>query len=321
MNYSECLTYLARLGHELRGVKFGLEAITAILASLGDPHKKYRTAIVAGTNGKGSTAAILASILERAGCRTGLYTSPHLVRVNERIRVSGAEIADEDFARAFSLIVTTVDRLLEDRRLEHRPSFFEFLTATAFQHFATARIDFAVLEVGMGGRLDATNVTDPLVAVITNIDLDHQQFLGTTRAAIAGEKVGVIRPRRPVVSTNVLPEAAEVIRRRCAEPDSRRGLLPGPHLSPARQVSGGKRRGGGVRRLAALSGGREDSALGHRRRPARGALARPAGGGGAPAAGGARRRAQSRRRAGSCRVRERAPGGPASAAGLRLHAR
>ncbi|MBI1941400.1 MAG: bifunctional folylpolyglutamate synthase/dihydrofolate synthase, partial [Acidobacteria bacterium] len=164
MNYSECLTYLARLGHELRGVKFGLEAITAILASLGDPHKKYRTAIVAGTNGKGSTAAILASILERAGCRTGLYTSPHLVRVNERIRVSGAEIADEDFARAFSLIVTTVDRLLEDRRLEHPPSFFEYLTATAFQHFATARIDFAVLEVGMGGRLDATNVTDPLVA-------------------------------------------------------------------------------------------------------------------------------------------------------------
>ncbi len=220
MNYSECLAYLADLGHELRGVKFGLEAITSILASVGDPHKQYRTAIVAGTNGKGSTAAILASILQRAGHRTGLYTSPHLVRVNERIRVDSAEVSDEDFARAFARVRRTVDRLLEECRLEHRPSFYEYLTATAFEHFAGARIDIAVLEVGMGGRLDATNVTDPSVAIITNIDLDHQEFLGTTRAAIAGEKAGVIRARRPVVSTNTLAEAAEVIRRRCAELDA-----------------------------------------------------------------------------------------------------
>jgi len=217
MNYSECLTYLAQLGHELRGVKFGLEATTRILAELGNPHKRYRTAIVAGTNGKGSTAAILASILQRAGYRTGLYTSPHLIRVNERIGVNAAEVSDEDFARAFSLVAATVDRLLEEGCLEHRPSFFEYLTATAFQHFAAAQVDFAVLEVGMGGRLDATNVTDPSVAVITNIDLDHQEFLGTTRAAIAAEKAEVIRPQRPVVSTNAPGEAAEVIRRRCAE--------------------------------------------------------------------------------------------------------
>jgi dihydrofolate synthase/folylpolyglutamate synthase len=217
MNYSECLSYLADLGHELRGVNFGLEAITRILAGLGDPHRRYRTAIVAGTNGKGSTAAILASILQRAGYRTGLYTSPHLIRVNERIAVNAAEVSDQDFARAFTQVAATVDRLLEEGRLEHRPSFFEYLTGTAFQHFAAAQIDIAVLEVGMGGRLDATNVTEPSIAVITNIDLDHQEFLGTTRTAIAGEKAAVIRSRRPAVSTNPPGEAAEVIRRRCAE--------------------------------------------------------------------------------------------------------
>jgi dihydrofolate synthase/folylpolyglutamate synthase len=217
MDYFECLSYLATLGHELRGVRFGLEAITTILASLGHPHRQYPTAIVAGTNGKGSTSVILASVLEHAGYRTGLYTSPHLVRVNERIQINGREISDEDFAQSFSEIQQTVDGLLEQKSLEFRPSFFEFLTATAFLHFARAAVDFAVLEVGMGGRLDATNITEPRVAVITNIDLDHQEFLGTTHAAIAWEKAGVIKPGRPVVSACVHPEAAEVIRRRCAE--------------------------------------------------------------------------------------------------------
>jgi len=217
MDYSECLNYLAALGHELRGVRFGLEAITTILSSLGHPHRQYPTAIVAGTNGKGSTSAILASILEHAGYRAGLYTSPHLVRVNERIQINGREILDKDFAQSFSEIQQTVDRLLEQKALEFRPSFFEFLTATAFLHFARAPVDFAVLEVGMGGRLDATNITEPRVAVITNIDLDHQEFLGTTHAAIAWEKAGVIKPGRPVVSACAHPEAAEVIRRRCAE--------------------------------------------------------------------------------------------------------
>lgn len=161
MNYTECLNYLAALGQELRGVKFGLEAITTILASLGDPHKKYPTAIVAGTNGKGSTSAILASILEHAGYHTGLYTSPHLLRVNERMQVSGREISDEDFAQCFSAVTEAADQLLREKSLESRPSFFEFLTATAFLHFARARVSFAVLEVGMGGRLDATNITEP----------------------------------------------------------------------------------------------------------------------------------------------------------------
>jgi dihydrofolate synthase/folylpolyglutamate synthase len=217
MNYAECLQYLTELGHELRGAKFGLEAITAILERLGNPHRRYPAAVVAGTNGKGSTSAILASILQQAGYRTALYTSPHLVRVNERIRINGTEIADADFAASFTQVRDTVDRSLAEGALDFRPSFFEFLTATAFLHFAQADADFAVLEVGMGGRLDATNVTEPRVAVITNIDLDHQEFLGNTLAAIATEKAGIIKPGRPVVSSCARPEAAEVIRRRCAE--------------------------------------------------------------------------------------------------------
>ena len=216
MTYHECLQYLTALGHELRGAKFGLEAITAILDRLGNPHRRYPAAIVAGTNGKGSTSAILASILQQADYRTGLYTSPHLVRVNERIRINGAEISDEDFATSFTQVRDIVDRLLAEGALDFRPSFFEFLTATAFLHFALAGADFAVLEVGMGGRLDATNVTEPRVAVITNIDFDHQEFLGDTLAAIAAEKAGIIKPGRPVVSSCTQAEAAEVIRQRCA---------------------------------------------------------------------------------------------------------
>jgi dihydrofolate synthase/folylpolyglutamate synthase len=217
MNYNECLKYLADLGQELHGLKFGLEAISRILAELGSPHARYDTAIVAGTNGKGSTCAMLASILQHAGYRTGLFTSPHLVRVNERLRVNGQEVSDADFAAAFTTVAAAVDRLVNLKTLEKRPSFFEFLTATAFLHFAQAGVKFAVLEVGMGGRLDATNVTDPRVAVITNIDFDHMEFLGSTLAAIAAEKAGIIKPHRTVISGVEDAEAAAVIRRRAAE--------------------------------------------------------------------------------------------------------
>jgi dihydrofolate synthase / folylpolyglutamate synthase len=217
MTYDQCLETLASLGHELRGVKFDLTAIQAILDSLGHPERRYPTAIVAGTNGKGSTCTQLASILEAAGYRTGLYTSPHLIRPNERFRVSGVEIFDQDFARDFTDVWNSAEQLLGQEVLEIRPSFFEFLTATAFLHFSRAKVDFAVLEVGMGGRLDATNVTVPRVAVITNIALDHQQFLGSTIPAIAGEKAGIIKPGRPVVTASEDPEAREVIRRRAVE--------------------------------------------------------------------------------------------------------
>ena len=217
MSYDECLKYLADLGQELLGLKFGLDTITQILEELGRPHERYDTAIVAGTNGKGSTCTILASILQHAGYRTGLFTSPHLVRVNERMRLNGQEISDEEFATAFSEVAAAVDLLVSRKKLEGRPSFFEFLTATAFQHFAHAEAQFVVLEVGMGGRLDATNVTDPRVALITNIDFDHMEFLGTTLAAIAGEKAGIIKPHRAVISGVENAEASAAIRRRAEE--------------------------------------------------------------------------------------------------------
>jgi dihydrofolate synthase/folylpolyglutamate synthase len=215
--FDECLSILWEQGHEVHGRKFDLDAIRAILATLDHPERRYATAIVAGTNGKGSTAAMLGAILERAGYRTGLYTSPHLIRVHERIRINGRELRDDEFAAAFTAVHHAVEKLVEARVLPHRPSFFEYLTAVAFQHFANAAVDFAVLEVGMGGRLDATNVTDASVAVITNVDLDHQEFLGNTRAAIAAEKAGVIKPGRIVISGCEHPEVREVIQRKCRE--------------------------------------------------------------------------------------------------------
>lgn len=215
--FDECLRILWERGHELHGRKFDLDAIRAILAALGNPERRYPTAIVAGTNGKGSTSAMLAAIMERAGYRTGLYTSPHLICVNERIRINGQELRDDEFAAAFTAVHNAVERLVESQVLPHRPSFFEYLTAVAFQHFAHAAVDFAVLEVGMGGRLDATNVTAASVAVITNVDLDHQEFLGNTRAAIAAEKAGVIKPGRSVVSGCEHPEVREVVQQKCRE--------------------------------------------------------------------------------------------------------
>ena len=134
--------------------------------------------LIAGTNGKGSTAATLASILRASGLKTGLYTSPHLVRINERIRVNGEEISDDDFAALQGEVDRVAERLVEQAELPWHPSFFEMMTAIAFEHFAREKVDLAVLEVGMGGRLDATNVVEPRVSVITDISLDHQKFLG-----------------------------------------------------------------------------------------------------------------------------------------------
>ncbi len=239
MNYTECLNTLDELGHELGRKKLSLAATETILAALGHPERRYATAIVAGTNGKGSTSAILASILHCAGFRTGLYTSPHLVRVNERIQVNGREISDEDFAAAFSEVRETIDRLLDQKSLDERPSFFEYLTAAAFLHFARSGVRLAVLEVGIGGRLDATNVTEPRVAIITNVDLDHMEILGETLPAIAQEKAGVIKPFRPVVSACEHPDAVGVIRRHAASLGAE--LLETPsfaHLSPLRNVQG-----------------------------------------------------------------------------------
>lgn len=208
------------LGHELAHTpshKFDLAHMRVLLAALEHPEKKFRSVLIAGTNGKGSTAATLASILEASGLRTALYTSPHLIRINERIRINGEQISDSQFALLHDVVDRTAERLVEDGELPWHPSFFEMLTAIAFEYFANKKVDIAVLEVGMGGRLDATNVVDPLLSVITDISLDHQKFLGNTIAEIAREKAGIIRPGGLLVTLPQTPEANDVIGRAALE--------------------------------------------------------------------------------------------------------
>jgi dihydrofolate synthase / folylpolyglutamate synthase len=202
------------LGHELAATpshKFDLAHMRVLLGALGHPEKKLECVLIAGTNGKGSTAATLASILLASGLKTGLYTSPHLLRINERIRVNGASIADDEFALLHDVVDRTAERLVGEGELPWHPSFFEMLTAIAFEYFARSRPDVVVLEVGMGGRLDATNVVDPRISVITDIALDHQKYLGNTVSEIAREKVGIIRPGGVVVTLPQMPDANDVI--------------------------------------------------------------------------------------------------------------
>ena len=214
VSYQSAVARIYALGHELAQTlshKFDLAHMRILLAAMEHPERKFPSVLIAGTNGKGSTAATLASILQASGLRTGLYTSPHLVRINERIRINNEEISDDQFALLHDLVERTAERLIEDRELPWHPSFFEMLTAMAFEYFATSRIDIAVLEVGMGGRLDATNVVEPLVSVITDISLDHQKFLGNTITEIAREKAGIIRPNGLVVTLPQSPDANNVI--------------------------------------------------------------------------------------------------------------
>jgi len=202
------------LGHELAQTpshKFDLAHMRVLLAALGHPENRFPTVLVAGTNGKGSTAATLASILQASGLKTGLYTSPHLIRINERIRLQGEPIGDDDFAMLHDVVGRTAERLVSEGDLPWHPSFFEMLTAMAFEYFARSRPDVVVLEVGMGGRLDATNVVEPRLSIITDIALDHQKYLGETISEIAREKAGVIRPGGVVVTLPQLSEANDVI--------------------------------------------------------------------------------------------------------------
>lgn len=214
ISYQSAVARMYALGHELAQTpshKFDLAHMLVLLAAMQNPEKKFPSVLIAGTNGKGSTAATLASILRASGLRTGLYTSPHLVRINERIRINDAEISDDDFALLHDVVERTAERLVEDGELPWHPSFFEMLTAIAFEHFATSKLDIAVLEVGMGGRLDATNVFEPLVSVITDISLDHEKFLGSTIAEIAGEKAGIIHENGILVTLPQSPDANNVI--------------------------------------------------------------------------------------------------------------
>lgn len=213
MSYIAAIDSLFALAGELHSTpgqprrKFELDHMRVFAAALGDPQKKFPSVLIAGTNGKGSTSATLASILSAAGYRVGLYTSPHLIRVNERIRIDEEDITDDDFARLYFQVDDAARKVVDDGKLPALPSFFETMTALAFVAFADAQVDIAVLEVGMGGRLDATNIVEPLVSVIADISLDHTEWLGSTISEIAKEKAGILRENGVMVTLPQHPEA------------------------------------------------------------------------------------------------------------------
>src|SRR3984957_5094851 len=243
MNYEESVRALYSLGRELAaprqpsripsalpdGIstaatavqKFGLENIKILADALGGPHFAIPCVHIAGTNGKGSTSAMLESILRASGLRTGLYTSPHLKVINERIRINGENISDEDFAGVWTRVNATIESLMASGKLAAHPTFFECITAMAFVAFAENGLDFAIYETGMGGRFDATNIVIPEVAIITPIDFDHENYLGHSIEEIAGEKAGIIKAGSLVVSSVERPEARAVIANRCKEMNPR----------------------------------------------------------------------------------------------------
>lgn len=232
MDYPQAESYLYSLGNEVATAKLGLENIRRLLSFLGDPQDRFPSVLIAGTNGKGSVAAFCESVLRTQGYRTGLYTSPHLIRIQERIRLGGREILPADLARLTVTVKEAVGQLLagtvrKGRRLklERHPTYFEMVTAMAFLHFAEQEVEIAILEVGLGGRLDATNAVDPIVSVITPVSYDHQASLGSNLKAIAGEKAGIVKPRRPdgpekerrlaVVCSAQEEGVLEVVRKQC----------------------------------------------------------------------------------------------------------
>lgn len=232
MDYPQAVSYLYSLGNEVATAKLGLENIRRLLSFLGDPQDRYPSVLIAGTNGKGSVAAFCESVLRTQGYRTGLYTSPHLIRIRERMRLGGREIPPADLARLTVTVKEAVGQLLagtvrKGRRLklERHPTYFEMVTAMAFLYFAEKEVEIAILEVGLGGRLDATNVVDPIASVIAPVSYDHQATLGSNLKAIAREKAGIVKPRRhsgpekqrqlAVVCSSQEEAVLEVIRRKC----------------------------------------------------------------------------------------------------------
>jgi len=210
MNFEAAVRYLLSLGHETLAIKLGLRNTELLLNALDNPQRTFQSVQIAGTNGKGSTAAMLDSICRAAGIKTGLYTSPHLVSITERIRVSGVEISREDFAAC----ATRVREVSE--QLEALPTFFEQVTAIALLAFRNAKIELAILETGLGGRLDSTTAANANIVGITQIALDHQEYLGDTIASIAAEKAAIIRPGvRAVIGRQQYPEALDVLLQRC----------------------------------------------------------------------------------------------------------
>jgi dihydrofolate synthase/folylpolyglutamate synthase len=215
MLFDEALKYLFSLGHETLSIKLGLANTETLLASLGTPHKDFRKVQNAGTNGKGSTAAFLESICRHAGIRTGLFTSPHLISITERIKIAGEQISEEEFARHTTTVREAATRLVTRGELQTLPTFFEHVTAIALVAFRETRVELAILETGLGGRLDSTTAAQAEVVAITPVAMDHEEYLGSTIAEIAGEKAAIIRPGVAAIIGPQTPEALEVITRRC----------------------------------------------------------------------------------------------------------
>ena len=218
MDYSQSLNYLYSLGHEVLAAKFGLESTRALLERLDHPESAFRSVTVAGTNGKGSVAAMIEAVAREAGHHTALYTSPHLVRIEERISAGGIEISDSNFSRLATRVRQAAEALAAEGRLTAPPTFFEQVTAIALSHFSESGVELAILEVGLGGRLDATNAVDPIVSAVTSIDYDHQNILGGTIKEIAAEKAAIIKPgARAVIGRQKFAAATEILMRRCLE--------------------------------------------------------------------------------------------------------
>ncbi|MGH9938735.1 MAG: bifunctional folylpolyglutamate synthase/dihydrofolate synthase, partial [Blastocatellia bacterium] len=217
MNFDEATKYLYGLGNETLAMKLGLESVRALASISADPQMRFPAIHIAGTNGKGSTAAMTASILRAARLRAGLYTSPHLVSITERVRIDGDEIAPDEFARLATDARAAGERLVAGNALPAPPTFFEQMTMIAYLYFAERKVDLAVLEVGLGGRLDATNICEPVVTAITPVGFDHQNYLGNTLASIAAEKAGIVKPEVPVIIAPQSGESMNAIAARCEE--------------------------------------------------------------------------------------------------------
>ncbi len=215
MSFDEALSYLLSLGHETLTIKLGLENTETLLSALGDPHQSFPAVQIAGTNGKGSTAVTLDSICHAAGIRTGLFTSPHLISITERIKIDGEQISQPDFARLTAQVKATAEALIEQGRLETLPTFFEQVTAIALVAFREAKVELAILETGLGGRLDSTTAAGAEIVAITPIAKDHQEYLGHSLAEIAAEKAAIIRPGVTAIVASQKEDALEVILGRC----------------------------------------------------------------------------------------------------------
>ena len=217
MQFDEAVQYLLSLGHETLAIKLGLRNTELLLNALNNPERAFPSVQIAGTNGKGSTAAMLESICRAAGIKCGLYTSPHLVSITERIRISGVEITREDFAACATARPRGLGTTARDKQIEALPTFFEQLTAIALLAFRNAGIELAILETGLGGRLDSTTAANASIVAVTQIALDHEEYLGHTLESIAAEKAAIIRPGVNAVIARQQPEALEVLLKRCEE--------------------------------------------------------------------------------------------------------